>query len=174
MCGPTVYDVSHLGHARTYVCFDIVHRLLTEWFHRPVTLAMGITDIDDKIIAQSRAAGVDFRAWARYYEHDFRSDLSRLGVHVPTTWTRVSEHMADIEGMVSRLYMNGLAYRGSVSGSIYFDASEFERRGKQLNPFRPAAREGTPSGIRPACRVASPVIWRVLLFLFWLLSFAIC
>jgi cysteinyl-tRNA synthetase len=80
ICGPTVYDCAHLGHARTYVSFDIIHRLLTDHFHVPVSVAMGITDIDDKIIDRASAAGVDFRAWARYYEQDFVADMRALAV----------------------------------------------------------------------------------------------
>lgn len=50
ICGPTVYDHSHLGHARTYICFDIIHRIMTDFFNRRVFMAMGMTDVDDKII----------------------------------------------------------------------------------------------------------------------------
>lgn len=53
MCGPTVYDASHLGHAKTYVCFDIIRRLMTDYFGYNVKLCMNITDIDDKIINRS-------------------------------------------------------------------------------------------------------------------------
>ena len=53
MCGPTVYDASHLGHAKTYVCFDILLRLMTDYFGYNVKLCMNITDIDDKIINRS-------------------------------------------------------------------------------------------------------------------------
>jgi cysteinyl-tRNA synthetase len=53
MCGPTVYDHSHMGHARTYISFDVIHRILTEYFGYNVFLAMNITDIDDKIILKA-------------------------------------------------------------------------------------------------------------------------
>jgi cysteinyl-tRNA synthetase len=53
MCGPTVYDASHMGHARTYVCSDIVKRVMRDYFHYDINLTMNITDIDDKIIMRS-------------------------------------------------------------------------------------------------------------------------
>ena len=56
-CGPTVYDESHLGHARTYVSFDIIRRIMTDYFGYNVKLVMNITDLDDKIIRKSQEAG---------------------------------------------------------------------------------------------------------------------
>lgn len=53
MCGPTVYDVSHIGHARTYICSDIMRRLMRDYFGYDVRLCMNITDVDDKIIRKS-------------------------------------------------------------------------------------------------------------------------
>jgi hypothetical protein len=88
ICGPTVYDCAHLGHARTYVSFDIIHRLLTDHFRVPVSMAMGVTDIDDKIIDRASAAGVDFRAWARYYEQDFATDMRALAVRPAVEFMR--------------------------------------------------------------------------------------
>lgn len=60
ICGPTVYDHSHLGHARTYICFDVIKRLMRDYFGYDVTVCMNITDIDDKIIIKSREEGVEF------------------------------------------------------------------------------------------------------------------
>lgn len=60
-CGPTVYDSAHMGHARTYVAFDIIRRILSDYFGYDVNMVMNITDIDDKIIARSLEK---VRAWA--------------------------------------------------------------------------------------------------------------
>ncbi|CAN0555594.1 unnamed protein product, partial [Ectocarpus sp. 8 AP-2014] len=57
-CGPTVYDSAHLGHARTYVSLDVIRRVLTDYFRFDVTYALGITDVDDKIIARARENGL--------------------------------------------------------------------------------------------------------------------
>lgn len=59
-CGPTVYDESHMGHARTYVSFDILRRIMTDYFGYNVKLVMNITDVDDKIIRKSNEQGVEF------------------------------------------------------------------------------------------------------------------
>lgn len=58
MCGPTVYDHAHIGHARTYVCLDIIHRIVSDIWRKPISVAMGVTDIDDKIIASANKLGV--------------------------------------------------------------------------------------------------------------------
>src|SRR4028118_1614214 len=78
VCGPTVYDLSHLGHAKTYTQFDLVVRHLR---HRglDVTYVQNITDIDDKIIARANERGVDASQLAREYEERFREDMAALG-----------------------------------------------------------------------------------------------
>ena len=60
MCGPTVYDHSHMGHAKTYICSDIIHRILTDYFGYDVKLCMNVTDLDDKIIIRANEKGVPF------------------------------------------------------------------------------------------------------------------
>ena len=65
MCGPTVYDHSHMGHARTYIGFDMIRRVLTDYFGYNVHLAMNITDIDDKIIIKAIDSGKEFREISR-------------------------------------------------------------------------------------------------------------
>jgi cysteinyl-tRNA synthetase len=74
MCGPTVYDSAHLGHARTYLTFDILRRILSSYFGYDVNLCMNITDIDDKIIKRSNEEGVEFNQFAKKWEDDFFKD----------------------------------------------------------------------------------------------------
>lgn len=74
MCGPTVYDHSHMGHARTYIAFDVIYRILTDYFGYNVFLAMNITDIDDKIIKKAIDSGKDFREISRSMETEFFKD----------------------------------------------------------------------------------------------------
>eukprot|EP01068_Selenidium_serpulae_P007636 Selendium_serpulae@DN4764_c0_g2_i1.p3 len=93
-CGPTVYDASHMGHARTYVTFDILRRVMTDYFGYRVNMVMNITDIDDKIIARSRTEGVDFLTLARKWEMEFWADMATLNVRLPDVVTRVSEYIA--------------------------------------------------------------------------------
>ncbi|CAM9918595.1 unnamed protein product, partial [Discosporangium mesarthrocarpum] len=89
MCGPTVYDVSHMGHARTYLHFDILRRLMTDFFGYNVTLCMNITDIDDKIIQRSNERGIGYQELSSYFEADYMADMASLGVRPPTMVTRI-------------------------------------------------------------------------------------
>lgn len=129
-CGPTVYDQSHIGHARTYVCTDIIRRILTDVFGYRLNFALGLTDIDDKIIDRAgrvkrqgdRAATLtwpDMVAFARHWEAEFFQDLHRLGVKPPDAVLRVTEHMEEILLYVQRLLDTDRAY--TTEDGIYFD-----------------------------------------------------
>jgi cysteinyl-tRNA synthetase len=123
MCGPTVYDSAHMGHARTYVTFDVVRRLLTHYFNYEVCLTMNITDIDDKIIKRSAEAGVPFTQLARTFEIEFLRDMERLGVAPPDAMTRVSEYVPEIVAYIEKIIANGYAYESN--GSVYFDVQAY-------------------------------------------------
>jgi len=99
-CGPTVYDDSHMGHARTYVSFDILKRIMTDYFGYNVNLVMNITDVDDKIIRKSNEAGIAFTEVSRKYEQEFNDDMKKLNVGLPTVITRVSEYMPEIVAFI--------------------------------------------------------------------------
>lgn len=96
MCGPTVYSDSHLGHAKTYIAFDTIRRIMRDYFRYDVHLCMNITDIDDKIIKKAIDGEQEFTAVARKYEQDFLNDMEALNVDHPTVLTRVSEYMPEI------------------------------------------------------------------------------
>lgn len=70
-CGPTVYSNSHMGHARNYICNDMIRRVLTHHFGYNVKFGMNVTDVDDKIINNSRLEGIDYFEFARKWEADF-------------------------------------------------------------------------------------------------------
>lgn len=82
-CGPTVYDDSHMGHARTYVSFDIIRRIMTNYFGYNVKQVMNITDIDDKIIRKAIEQDVEYLKISRKYETEFFEDMRRLGCQLP-------------------------------------------------------------------------------------------
>ena len=101
MCGPTVYDHSHMGHARTYIGFDVIHRILTDYFGYNVFLAMNITDIDDKIINKSIEAKKDFGEVSRSMETEFFKDCQELNIRPPNVITRVSEYVPEIVDFIN-------------------------------------------------------------------------
>ena len=78
-CGPTVYDVSHVGHARTYVSLDIIRRIMKKYLGYNIILCQNITDIDDKIIIRSSEKNINFRVLAQQYENEFLQDMEALG-----------------------------------------------------------------------------------------------
>lgn len=106
-CGPTVYDSAHLGHARTYVSLDVIRRVLTDYFRYDVTYALGITDVDDKIIARARERGLlewpEVAEMAMGFERQFMEDMSELGVRPPDAVTRVTEHVPEIIAYIQRI-----------------------------------------------------------------------
>ncbi|XP_017911844.1 PREDICTED: probable cysteine--tRNA ligase, mitochondrial isoform X3 [Capra hircus] len=129
-CGPTVYDHAHLGHACSYVRFDIIRRILTRVFGCNVVMVMGITDVDDKIIRRANEMSVSPASLARLYEEDFKQDMAALKVLPPTAYLRVTEHVPQIITFIERLIANGHAYC-TAKGNVYFDLrSRGDRYGK--------------------------------------------
>ncbi|XP_068634005.1 probable cysteine--tRNA ligase, mitochondrial [Battus philenor] len=131
-CGPTVYDSAHIGHACCYVKLDIIQRILKSFFNIKLVTAMGITDIDDKIIKKAKETNTDFRIVAKNYEHEFWLDLTKLNVEKPMIVTRVSEYMPTIQNFVKSLIDSNMAYITS-DNSVYFDTSKYPSYGKLQN-----------------------------------------
>ena len=128
-CGPTVYDSSHMGHARTYLAFDIVRRILRDYFQYDVFQVMNITDIDDKIITRSNERGIEFTELARRYEAEYLADMAALGVSPPDALTRVSEYVPEVIEFIQGIIDAGYAY--ASNGSVYFDVAAYQATGKQ-------------------------------------------
>ncbi|XP_049872500.1 probable cysteine--tRNA ligase, mitochondrial [Pectinophora gossypiella] len=128
-CGPTVYDSAHLGHASCYVKLDIVQRILKTFLNIKLVTAMGVTDIDDKIIRKGLNTNTDYRTVAKQYEHEFWLDMAKLNVEKPMIITRVSDHISSIESFVKTLLDNQQAY-ATNDGTVYFDTSKFPYYGK--------------------------------------------
>ncbi|XP_061328746.1 probable cysteine--tRNA ligase, mitochondrial isoform X4 [Pezoporus flaviventris] len=126
-CGPTVYDHAHLGHACSYVRFDIIRRIMTKFFGIEVIMVMGITDIDDKIIKRANEMNMSPVALARIYEEDFKQDMAALKVLPPTVYMRVTENIPQIISFIETVIANGQAYATS-QGNVYFDVKSWGKR----------------------------------------------
>ena len=132
-CGPTVYDSTHLGHARSYVNTDIIRRVLTDFFGYRIHFVMGMTDIDDKIVARARETGEPAAELARRFEKEFMEDLVMLNVLPPTVVTRVTEHIPDILAYVEEIVNNGHGYE--LEDGVYFDVVSLgDRYAQRLGP----------------------------------------
>lgn len=135
-CGPTVYDHAHLGHACSYVRFDIIRRILTRFFETEVIMVMGITDIDDKIIRRANEMNISPVALARIYEEDFKQDMASLKVLPPTVYMRVTENIPQIISFIKTIIANGQAYATS-QGNVYFDVNSWRERYGVLTAVSP-------------------------------------
>src|SRR5439155_14882592 len=127
VCGPTVYDHPHLGHARAAVAFDVIRRAL-EFLGYRVTYVRNVTDVDDKIIA--RAAEEQRSPWevAEEYTRSYDDQMTALGVRPPNIAPHATGHIADMVLLIERLVDRGVAY--IVDGDVYYSVESFPGYGK--------------------------------------------
>ena len=114
VCGPTVYDTPHLGHARSAVVFDVFRRFFNALDY-DVALVRNITDIDDKIILKAQAAGTDYRTIAARYQTEYDAVMAVLNVQAPYATPRATEYISTCQELVARMLHNGHAYRSGKS-----------------------------------------------------------
>jgi len=142
VCGMTVYDYCHLGHARVMVVFDVVVRYLRDMGYA-VTYVRNITDIDDKIIRRAQENGEDFHALTARFIDIMNEDADALGVARPDLEPKATESMDDIIAMIAKLVERGHAYQGG-NGDVYYAVSSFadygRLSGKQLEDLQAGAR----------------------------------
>ena len=142
VCGMTVYDLCHLGHARVLVVFDVIVRHLRSLGYE-VTYVRNVTDIDDKIIQRAQENGETIQSLTERFITAMHEDADALGVLRPDFEPRATESMDDILSMIGTLLEKGYAYQGK-NGDIYYSVSRFEHygelSGKKLEDLRAGAR----------------------------------
>jgi cysteinyl-tRNA synthetase len=127
VCGPTVQDNIHLGHAKTYFTYDVLTRWLLKQGNK-VLFLMNITDIDDKIFDRAAKEGSTYQKIADRFYDEFVEDLESLNILTVSKFSRVSKYITESAQLVRRLLDSGYAY--SLSGNTYFDTSKADRFGK--------------------------------------------
>jgi cysteinyl-tRNA synthetase len=127
VCGPTVYDASHIGHARSMVVFDVVVRYFRAIGYE-VTYVRNFTDVDDKIINRARELGTSIRELSEKYIQEFYEDMDGLNVERATVEPKATDHIAEIIAAVEQLIARGHAYE--VGGDVFFAVETFGDYGK--------------------------------------------
>ncbi len=129
-CGPTVYDYAHIGNYRTFVFQDILRRFLKLRGYK-MKHVMNLTDVDDRIIANSAAAGVSIRDYTEKFAQAFFDDCKTLSIEAPEHWIRATDHIDDMVKLIERLQAKTYTYPSE--GSIYYRIAKFPNYGKLSN-----------------------------------------
>jgi cysteinyl-tRNA synthetase len=141
VCGVTVYDLAHVGHARSALVFDVVRRHLTHRGYR-VRFVKNFTDVDDRIIARAAERGVTVAELAERYVEAYRRDMAALGIEPPDLEPRATEHVPQMIALIGRLLAAGVAY--VLDGDVYFEVRRFpgygRLSGRDLDDLRAGAR----------------------------------
>ncbi len=127
VCGPTVYDSCHIGHARSVIVFDVIVRYFRARSYQ-VKYVRNFTDVDDKIIHRANLLGMDTQALADKYIKEFYVDMDALSVDRPDEAPRVTDSIDNIIQMIARLVEKGCAY--DINGNVYFEVESYSEYGK--------------------------------------------
>ncbi len=139
VCGITPYDFAHIGHAKTYVQFDVIVKYL-RYRGYDVFYLQNVTDIDDKIIERAKERNEKPIELARNFEEEYLKDMGSLGANSVTKFARATEHIAEIQKQVKALMDKGFAYAIENDG-IYFDLGRFPEYGKLSGRTSEAAED---------------------------------
>lgn len=155
VCGPTVYGHAHIGHAKSYVSFDVVNRYL-RFRGYDVTYVQNITDVghlvgdadegEDKVQTEAKQRGTSPFAVAQFYENSYWEDMDRLGVLRPDISCRATGHIIEQIAIIKTLIAKGFAYE--VNGSVYFDVAKDHEYGKLSNRRVDDMEAGARVGVR--------------------------
>jgi cysteinyl-tRNA synthetase len=160
-CGPTVYGHAHIGNYRTFVFQDILRRHLRQRGYQ-VMHVMNLTDVDDKTIRNSQAAGMSLRDYTDQYIKAFEVDRQLLNLEAPEVVARATDHVPEMVTLIQTLVEKGFAY--SSEGSVYFRVSRFPEYGKlskiDLEGLRPSADGRVDSDEYDKANVRDFVLWK--------------
>lgn len=158
VCGPTVYDLAHLGNARPNVVFDVLVRLLRQLYPR-VTYARNITDVEDKIIDRARESGEGIDQLTARTTADFHRDMTALGVLPPDVEPRATGTIPEMIALIERLIANGHAY--AAEGHVLFAVGSFAAYGKLSGRSPDELLAGARVEVAPYKRDAGDfVLWK--------------
>jgi len=127
VCGITVYDHCHVGHARSLIYFDAVVRYL-RWRGYDVTFIRNITDIEDKIINRAKEEGRDWLELSSHFAEEMRNDARALGCLLPDVEPKATDHIAEMLDLIGQLEQRGLAYKVG-EGDVYFSVGDYKEYG---------------------------------------------
>ena len=144
-CGPTVYNVAHIGNCRAYVFEDLLRRWLQFKGYR-VTQVMNLTDVDDKTIRDSQAAGMSLLDFTAQFKQAFFDDIRALNIEAAEYYPAATDHIPEMIELIKVLEEKGVAYR-AADGSVYFSIAKWPEYGKLARLNR--------EGMRPGARVAA-------------------
>jgi cysteinyl-tRNA synthetase len=158
VCGPTVYDLAHLGNARPVVVFDVLVRLLRR-LYPCVTYVRNITDVDDKINTRARESGEPIAAITARTTADFHADMAALGALPPNVEPRATDHIAEMITLIEALIKNGHAY--AADGHVLFSVPSFANYGKLSGRSPDELLAGARVDVAPYKRDAGDfVLWK--------------
>src|SRR5579863_5135907 len=158
VCGPTVYDLAHIGNARTMVVFDVMARVLRLLYPR-VTYVRNITDVDDKINARAKESGEPITSITARTTADFHRDMAALGVLPPDEEPRATQHIAEMLEIIGKLIASGHAY--AADGHVLFSVPSYERYGHLSGHSPDELLAGARIDVAPYKRDAGDfVLWK--------------
>ena len=146
LCGITVYDESHIGHARTIIIFDVLHRYLLSKQHK-VVFIQNFTDIDDKIIKKAKSLNKNYKEISQKYIKQYLEDASRLNVLEEIRYPKATDHIRNMIEMIKYLLEKKYAY--ITLNGVYFEVKKFSHYGKLSKKTSESIESGARIEIDP-------------------------